>query len=158
MAVDGVKGYLPPEGPAHGVPYRWIPGQESHKIGNAVVDSPESLILTANQTAQRNCERSNLEEVTDEAVEQALEAVLEGEDSEVADIVADYRAGNDDVAAPQSERPDIPNDDELEAMEYRADDDTVDLQDLAQSYGITANQSADELIAALGEVRDQEGE
>lgn len=153
MAVDGVEGYLPPEGPQHGVPYRWIPGQESHKIGNAVVDSPESLILTANQTAQRNCERSNLEEVTDEAVEQALEAVLEGEDSEVADIVADYRAGNDNVAAPQSERPDIPDD--LDGVDYRTDDGSADLQDLAQAHGITANQSADELRDELAAIRDE---
>ncbi|MGQ5515382.1 hypothetical protein [Halococcus saccharolyticus] len=153
MAVDGVKGYLPPEGPRHGVPYRWIEGQGVHKIGNAVVDSPEALILTANQTAQRNCERSDLEAVTDEVVEKSLEAILEDEDDRVAEIVADYRAGNEDLAAPAEDRPEIPED--LSDVEYRADDEP-DLQDYAQAHGIAANQSGDEIREQLAELRDQE--
>jgi hypothetical protein len=153
MAVDGVKGYLPPEGPAHGVPYRYIDGQGMHAIGNARVETPESLILTGNQQAQDTCEDSDLEAVSDAVVEEALEAILDGEEGQVADIVADYRAGNEDVAAPASERPDIPDD--LESVNYRTDDGSADLQDLAQAHGIAANQSADELRTQLAEVRDE---
>ena len=152
MAVDGVTGYLPPEDP-HTVPYRWVEGQSVHRIANAVVDSPESLILTANQQAQRNCERSDLEEVSDEAAEEALEAILDDEDERVAEIVADYRAGNEDVGGDTGSA-EIPDD--LDRLAYRNDGQTPDLQDLAQAHDIAANQSADELREQLADVRDGE--
>ena len=152
MAVDGVKGYLPPEEP-HTVPYRWIEGQSVHQITNAIVDSPEPLILTGNQQAQRSCEDSDLEEVSDEAVEEALEAVLDDEDERVAEIVADYRAGNEDVGG-DAEPAEIPDD--LNRLAYRNDGETPDLQDLAQAHDIAANQSADELREQLADVRDGE--
>ena len=150
------KGYLPPEGPAHGVPYRWIPGQNAHRIGNSVVESsPQALIVTVDETAQRACERSNLEQAPESVVENVLGAMGEDDYDRANDLVDEWRSEDDDVANPEDERPAIP--DGLDAVDYRSDEDE-DLQDLAQAHGIAANQSADELREALATVRDEGGE
>ena len=148
------KGYLPPEGPAHGVPYRWIPGQNAHRIGNSVVeDSPQALIVTVDQQAPRACERSDLEAAPDGVVENVLGAMREDDYDRANDFVDEWRSEDSDVADPEDERPVIPGD--LDDVDYRSDEDE-DLQDLAQAHGIAANQSADELREQLAEARDEE--
>lgn len=168
--MAALKGYLPPSGPAHGVPYRWIASQHAHHIGNSVVEhSAEDIIVTVDETAQRACERSGLEQVPQSVAEDALDAIRDDDMARANEVVAEWQNGDtedggdteaEDGSEAEDERPAIPDDDTLESLPYRGEtgDESADsLQDLAEAYGIRANQSADELRAALADERDAEG-
>ena len=157
------KGYLPPEGPrnAHGVPHSWMDAAGAHRIGTVVVYSPESVILTTDEDAQRTLDGYGLDEVPQDVAESALDAMADGSDEDADGVIAEWRSDREDVAGPADERPAIPSDSELAALPYRGDSDSEDadsLQDLAQAWEITATQSADDLRTALAAVRDEEEE
>lgn len=156
------KGYLPPEGPqnAHAVPYSWMDAAGAHRVGDVVVYSPESVVLTTDEDAQRTLDRYGLDEVPEDVAESALDALAD-DDGDANAVVDEWRSDREDVAGPADERPAIPSDSELAALPYRGDSDSEDadsLQDLAQAWEITATQSADDLRTALAAVRDEEEE
>ena len=161
MASTDVRGYLPPDGPrnSHAVPYSWMSGQDAHRVGNVVVYSPESVILTTDEDAQRTLDGYDLDEVPQDVAASALDALANDGDANA--VVDEWRSDREDVAGPADERPTIPSDSELAALPYRGDSDSEDadsLQDLAQAWEITATQSADDLRTALAAVRDEEEE
>jgi hypothetical protein len=170
-----LKGYLPPEGPqnVHGVPHNYIDGQGTHRVGETVVYSPEAVILTADPDAQDEIETAGLQEVPQEVAEEALDA-YQDEDGDAGQVIEEWQQSDEDAQeeepdaepaeAEDEEQPDSPEDIEdgtdgpaipsdLTELDYRGED-TVTLQHLAQSYGIPANQSAEELREALREIRD----
>ena len=158
MASTDVRGYLPPDGPrnSHAVPYSWMEAAGAHRVGNVVVYSSESVILTADEDAQRTLDGYDLDEVPEDVAASALDA-LAADDGDANAVVDEWRSDREDVAGPADERPPIPSDSELAALPYRGDSDSEDadsLQDLAQAWKITATQSAADLRTALADVRD----
>lgn len=173
-----VKGYLPPEGPqnVHGVPYTYAQGQGAHRIRNKVVYGPEEVILTGDEGTHKICERAGLTELPQEVAEQALAARNGETDATVAEVIEEWAGEGAEPAEGSEAEPDeteeaieeaedeepagatIPADlrEQYEdgSLPYRGDGDEVTLQQLAQAYGIPANQGADDLLDALEEVRD----
>ena len=90
MASTDVRGYLPPDGPrnSHAVPYSWMEAAGAHRVGNVVVYSPESVILTADEDAQRTLDGYDLDEVPEDVAASALDAMADGSDED-ADSLQD---------------------------------------------------------------------
>lgn len=174
-----VKGYLPPEGPqnVHGVAYTYAQGQGAHRIRNKVVYGPEAVILCSAEGTHKVCEGAGLTEVPQEVAEDALAAYQSDADETAADVIEEWEAAGAEPAEPTDDEADDIEDDTEEAIEeadteqsdsfsipddlaaqYEAGDityrgDAHSLQALAQAYGIPSNQSADDLIEALEQVR-----
>jgi hypothetical protein len=95
---DGLKAYLPPEGPQsiHNVGYEFFERVGVHRIGGVALYGPEAVILTADEDAQRELERRNLDELPAEAAWEVLSAYHDGDSEQVAEIAAEYRSGETD--------------------------------------------------------------
>lgn len=159
-----LKGYLPPEGPqnVHRVPYNYIEAQGSHRVADAVVYGPESVILTGDEDAQAQMEEVGLEQIPGDVAEEALDA-YQDEDGDAGAVIEEWDGSHeeaDDEDPGESSDPDEGADgpaipENLDDVPYRGES-TVTLQHLAQSYGIQANQSAEELREQLAKVRGGE--
>lgn len=151
---DGVKAYLPPEGPQniHQVPYTYREEQGAHNVGTFVVESPEMVIITGDQDAYRQFDNTGLDSLPDDVAQEALEALREDDDGTLVSIVEAHTEGKlrgEKGQTDDDQEPEIPDD--LESVDYR------ELQDLAQDYEIKATQTAEELRVALSSVRDGDG-
>lgn len=170
-----VRGWLPPEGPqnVHRVPYTYAEGQGAHRVDNKVIYGPEEVILTADEDAWETMEAQGLTEVPQEVAEEALAARQDDDSDRTAgDVIEEWQdaggepAESDAEGAEEAQEPEemqegtdgpaIPTDlrEQHEAgdIPYRGED-TLTLQHLAQAYNITANQSAEDLLDALEDVR-----
>lgn len=156
MADDSVRGYLPPEGPqtVHRIDHTYRENQGVHKVGQTAIQSPEAVILTADEAAQKRIERFDIERIPDDVAKEALEAYLEDDTETIESILDAWREGEEvgEEVEPSDDLPEIPPDDELEAMDYR------DIQALAGEYDLPGNQSKEEFIVSLQEIRDESNE
>lgn len=158
-----LRGYLPPEGPqtVHHIDHTYREHQEAHVIGNTLASGTESVILTADEDAQKRIERYDIERIPDDVAKEALEAYLEDDTETIESILAAWRDGEEIGEAVVSSQPDddstetkssIPLDDELEAMDYR------ELQTLAGEFDLPGKQSKEEFVVSLAEIRDESNE
>ena len=142
--MGDIAGFLPPEEP-HRVPYEYLEDQGAHSTRQMVIPSPEAVILTGRSDAKRILEDVlGLERIPTEVAEQALEE-YQAEEGDVEAVIDEYLQDREEDPEEDAEQESLPED--LDALEYS------ELQDLAQEHDIAANQSTEDLIEALEEVR-----
>lgn len=119
-----LRGYLPPDGAQniHEVPHNYRESQGAHKLGQSVIESPESVILTADEYAHREAEQHGLERVSDDVAQAALEAHREGGDVEAVIDGADSHTTADTANATDDTDDDL---DDSEAGEWLTEFDGI---------------------------------
>lgn len=143
-----LRGYLPPDGTQniHQTPYRYREAQGAHKLGLSIIESPECVILTADERAHSEAEHYGLARVPDDVAESALEAYRGGDIESVEAAIDGAESVVEESGGEDTDDDGIPDD--LEGLDYD------ELQEHAKANDVPANQSADDLRDELESERD----